>query len=138
MKKLLSLALILVISLSASIISVSAETTNDDYGIMPYYAYTTTLNSDLSISSKTATCKSVIVGSPGVTKIVVTQKLQKKVSGEWTNVKTWTKTYTTATASFTNTKSSLSAGTYRTRTVAKIYNGSAYETVSGNSTSKTI
>lgn len=115
----------------------SEDDTRDDDVILRY-EYVSYINSTLKIISKTATCKSIITGRSGVTKIIVTQKLQKKVSGEWTNVKTWSKTANTSATSFTNSKSSLSSGTYRTRTVAKVYKNSNYETVSKNSDSVKI
>ena len=102
------------------------------------YSYTNTISSRIGVSGKTATCKSIIVAVSSVTKIVVTQKLQKKVSGEWTNVKTWSKTFNSFTATYTNSKDSLSSGTYRTRTVAKVYKNSNYESVSANSSSISI
>ena len=74
----------------------------------------------------------------GVTKISFTQKLQKKVNSEWTNIKTWSKTVNSNFVSFTNKKSSLSSGTYRTRTEAKVYKNSNCESVIKNSTSVTI
>lgn len=114
------------------------EVANYDDEISLCYLYTNSVSSNISISSKTATCKSTIVGQSGVTtKIVITQRLQKKVDGSWTNVKSWTNTYNQTSAVFTNTKSSLASGTYRTRTIAKVYKGTAYETVTANSTTKT-
>lgn len=102
------------------------------------YSYVSIVNSSITKNGNTATCKSTIIAVSSVTKIVITQKLQKKVSGEWTNVKTWSKTFNSSTATYTNSKGSLSSGTYRTRTVAKVYKNSNYETVSVNSTTAKI
>lgn len=137
-KKILSilLAFTLIAACLTTQVSAAVITTEDE--IMPLYNYTISASSTLSISSKTATCKSVVVGMSGITtKIVFTQYLQKKVDGVWTTVKTWTATKTQVSASFTNTKSSLASGTYRTRTVAKVYKGTAYETVTSNSVTVT-
>ena len=109
-----------------------------DEEIIDEYAYTVSVSANLSINSNTATCRSTVYANSYVTKIALTQYLQKKVNGSWTNIKTWSKTVNTYVISYTNTKSSLSSGTYRTRTVAKVYKHSSYETVSSNSSTVQI
>ena len=109
-----------------------------DEEIIDEYAYTVSVSANLSINSNTATCRSTVYANSYVTKIALTQYLQKKVNGSWTNIKTWSKTVNTYVISYTNTKSSLSSGTYRTRTVAKVYKNSSYETVSSNSSTVQI
>lgn len=138
-KRIISIFMILTIAFSCIAISAYAEESNPNEGIAPAYNYTISCSSTLSISSGKATCRSTVVGMSGITtKIVFTQRLQKKVDGSWTNVKSWTGTYNIVSAAFTNTKSSLASGTYRTRTIAKVYSGSAYEKVTSNSTTVTI
>lgn len=139
MKKTITCVLTIII-LSLQIISAYATDIETVEGgeVTQNYSYTLSCSSSLSISSRNATCKSRIVGMTSVTKISITQKLQKKSNGSWTNVKTWSKTYNSTSALYTNSKTSLSKGTYRTRTVAKVYSGSNYETVTGNSSSVTI
>lgn len=140
MKKLITLFLVLAL-LSISLVNVYAAAkipSFDDNKISPCYLYTSNLKSELSISSKSGICKSTITVKSGTTKIVVSQKLQKKVDGAWETVTKWSKTFTTISAVYTNSKSSLSAGTYRTRTVAKVYKGSDYEKISTNSTTVKI
>ena len=138
MKKLLSLILCLILSISCFAFTTNAAVIENET-VSPMYNYTSAVTSTLSISSKTATCKSTIVGKTGVTtKIVITQRLQKKNDDSWNNVQTWTKTVNAVNATFTNTKSSLATGTYRTRTIAKVYKGTAYETIYKNSTTVTI
>ncbi|WP_410068679.1 hypothetical protein [Ruminococcus sp.] len=84
----------------------------------------------MSISNKTATCKSTVRGISGTTtKIVITQTLQKKNGSSWNKYSSWTKTFNSWYAIYSNSKESLSSGTYRVKTVAKVYNGSAYETI---------
>lgn len=133
----LLLASILLLSVICTPIPVLASEIDNEGSsvVMPRYSYTNSASSTLSISSGTATCKSVVVGMSGyVTKIVFTQKLQKKVDGSWTNVKTWTTTKNQVSAAVVNTKSSLSKGTYRLRTNAKVYtNATTYETVTTTS-----
>jgi hypothetical protein len=99
------------------------------------YAYTSKITSTLSISSKNATCQSNVQGITGtVTKIIITQTLQKKSNSTWSDVTSWSKTVNTSGTRFNNTKSSISSGTYRVKTSAKVYSGSNYETVTAYST----
>ncbi len=94
------------------------------------YLYTNKISSDLSISNHTATCKSVVRGDSSLaTKVVITQTLQKKNGNSWTYVTSWSKTFNTWYAIYTTSKSSLSSGTYRLKTVAKVYSGNNYETI---------
>lgn len=132
--------LLAVLLISSIFATANAEeiSTPIDEEIEENYAYTIRQESSLKITSKTCTCLSKVFGKPTVTKISITQKLQKKSNGSWTNVKTWSKSYNSTSALYTNSKTSLSKGTYRTRTVAKVYSGSNYETVTGNSSSVTI
>lgn len=108
----------------------------------PQYNYTQSCSSELSFSGTTATCKSNATGYLNeTTKIVFEQTLQKKnSSGGWSNVNnaSWTTTVYNYKGSATNTKSSLSSGTYRLKTVFKVYAGSSYETITKYSSEKNI
>lgn len=98
--------------------------------IVEDYQYTSEIRSSLSISSKTATCKSTVYGfSSKTTKVEITQTLYQKIGDYWYYVTSWNKTANTWYAIYTTTKSSLSSGTYRLKTEAKVYSGSAYETI---------
>ncbi len=98
------------------------------------YVYTNYVTSMLSISSKNATCKSNVNGIPGaVTKITVTQELQKKSGSTWTSIYGRGKTVFTSNTSYVQTYSSLDSGTYRVKTIAKVYSGTSYETVTAYS-----
>lgn len=139
MKKFIATLLSLVL-LSLPLVTACAAT--EDYLVpeeteLPYQ-YTSDIRSTISISSKTATCKSVITASSSVSKIVITQKLQKKSGAEWTTVTKWSETVSSSAVIYKNSKGSLSSGTYRTRTVAKVYKGSNYETVTNNSSTATV
>lgn len=107
---------------------------------VPSYSYTSECSSTLSISGTTATCKSSVTGYYNkTTKIVVNQTLQKKnSSGDWEYVYSWYDTIYNYCGSVTNTKSSLSSGTYRLKTVATVYAGTANETITKYSKEKTI
>lgn len=132
MKKLTIVALAVLTLLSINIVAY-AEPNMDtpvDEVIIEEYQYTSRLNSDVSISNNTASCKSTVYGFSGLTtKVVITQTLQKKSGNTWINVTSWSKTFNTWFAIYGNTKSSLSSGTYRLKTVAKVYSGNNYETI---------
>lgn len=106
----------------------------------PAYSYTRDCSSELSISGTTATCESSVNGYyDKTTKIVINQTLQKKnSSGDWEYVYSWYDTIYNYSGSLTNTKSSLSGGTYRLKTVATVYSGTANETITKYSKEKTI
>ena len=94
------------------------------------YLYTNKISSDLSISNHTATCKSVVRGdSSVVTKVEVTHTLQKQIYGYWSDIESWSKTVNTWYVIYTTSRSNLSAGMFRLKTVAKVYSGSNYETI---------
>lgn len=106
----------------------------------PAHEYARNCNSILSVSGTTATCKSNVVGFPGrTTKIVINQTLQQKgSSGNWDYVYSWYDTFNDSSVLFTNTKSSLSSGTYRVKTVATVYEGTENETITEYSAEKII
>lgn len=136
MKKIVSLiiSLALMSFMSLNVFAASEAPKIDDPGITPNYLYTSSITSTLGISGKTASCKSVIYGfSSSATKIEVTQLLQKKSGSIWETQASWKTTYNTWYCCFTNSKSSLPGGTYRLKTIAKVYKGSNYETVTAYS-----
>ena len=101
-----------------------------DEPIIEEYVYTRSANSSLYFSGKTAYCSSSVYGYSGTTtKIVVNQYLQKKSGSSWSNVWSWHYTFNTWYCNYDNSRSSLASGTYRVKTVAKVYSGSNYETV---------
>lgn len=106
----------------------------------PAYSYTSDCSSDLSISGTTATCKSSVIGYYNkTTKIVINQTLQKKnSSGDWNDVCSWSDTINSFKGSVTNTKSSLSNGTYRLKTAFTVYAKNSNETIYSYSLEKTI
>lgn len=113
-------------------ISVSANELSSavDDEIILYHENASDANSTLSISSKTATCTSYIKGKSGVTKIYVTQILQKKISSNsWTDHAIWYRTEYSSSLNFKNTSGTLASGTYRVKTIADVYIGSSCETI---------
>lgn len=108
--------------------------------VSPSYSYTNNCNVDLSISNRTANCESTITGYYNTTtSIVISQTLQKRNSNNaWEYIDSWSITINNFKGSLTNTKSSLSNGTYRLKTVFTVYAGSSYETITKYSVLKTI
>lgn len=102
--------------------------------------YTSSCSSTLSASGTTATCTSEAIGYYGeTTKISMVQTLQKKTaSGNWSKVSSWSEVDTGYRGYMSNKKYSLSSGTYRLKTVFKVYAGSKYETITKYSSNKTI
>lgn len=130
MKKFICLVLTVILTCC---ITVSVSASFEDVAITDKvdarYAYANRIESTLSISSKNATCQSTVQGSSKtVTKIVIKQTLQYKSGTKWLDVTSWVKTNTFS-LRFNNTKYNIGSGTYRVKTVAKVYNGSAYETI---------
>lgn len=122
----------LIAMLMAAVMSVACfSTAAFANGIMPCYVYATNCESNLSISNSTATCTSKATGKVGqTTKIVIEQTLQKQTtSGSWSSVASWSKTASSSTCIATNTKSSLSSGTYRLKSVFYVYEGVNYEQI---------
>ena len=139
MKRILSMCLVIfMFSLSTFTTQALDEDVYISEEIIEEYSYTSSVNSTISISGRSATCKSTILGNSYVTKIIITQTLQRKSGTSWSNITSWSKTYSANYAIFTNSRNSLSSGTYRTHTVAKVYKGANYETVSANSSTKSI
>lgn len=110
-KKIYSLLLVVVMLFTFSSASVFASdvTLFADYG--------TSAKSYLSISGTTATCKSTFTTDPTVKSIVVTQTLEKSTLWWWDEINTWEKSFNQSYATYTNSQSSLSSGTYRVKSV---------------------
>ncbi len=133
-KKIISLSLTIVMMLCCIALPASAAVI-DEETVSPMYTYASKVTSTIKIVSKVATCISQVSGKTGVTKIVITQRLQRLEGTSWVNIQSWTKTVNSDYATFTNQSGTLVSDTYRTRTIAKVYSGTAYETIRLNSTS---
>lgn len=109
-----------------------------DEGVMPYYSYTSSLDTLIDITSNTAACTSKVYGLSGITtKIVVTQTLQIRDGNQWRKCTSWTQTYYNSKCTFTNEYTVSTHGTYRNMTEAKVYSGTDYETIYTYSTTAT-
>lgn len=105
--------------------------------IVPFYDYTSSCTTALSISGGSASCKSYLNGKSTVTKIAIKMTLQKKALLWWSEVETWNETYNATLASLTKTKT-VGSGTYRVKTVYTVYSGGASETITDYSGQKKI
>lgn len=121
-KRISVIALLLMSMCMCFSVSASAVTTNAfvDSGIAPAYEIAYNPYSNLSISGQTAYCSSVS-DSTNAVKITVQQTLQK-YSGLlwiWNDVDgaSWSKTVNKSTISLSNTKSGLTSGKYRLKSV---------------------
>lgn len=114
-----------------SMFGVSAQTPPE---VSPNSTIVVYCTSSLSISGSTATCTSSVLGTSSVTKIYVTQALQKaNSSGGWTNVNHWNDWVYGNAGTVKHTQSGITSGTYRVLTVATFYAGSTTERASSTS-----
>lgn len=121
-KKCFALILSAFMILSSISVSVSAESATyiSDEGIAPAYEYTDDAKSILYVSLNTAECTSKCTGASNVVQITVEQTLQKFWGlWIWNDVDgvSWSTTKSGSYASVVNTKSGLSSGTYRLKSV---------------------
>lgn len=142
MKKLISILVALTLSSSMFVTSpVNAEITNNSSVVdvvEPAYVYAASVSSILTVNNTVAYCNSKATGMSGVTKIVATQYLERKVLTLWFPVSSWSKTSNTNSLTMSNSKNELGSGTYRLRTVFNVYNGSDVEEIEKISSEKTI
>lgn len=88
--------------------------------VQPYYEKTNDAKSRLYINGTTADCESSVRGVSDVVKIVAEQYLQKQgFLWSWSTYDgaEWTKTVYSDTLTMSNTKSGLSSGKYRLKTI---------------------
>ena len=137
MKRVISIAVMLIVMFSSFSFNVSAESVgiNDSR-----YLYTYSCHSSLSISNSTAYCVSEIKGYSGTTtKIEITQSFEEQLSnGWWYRYNSWSQTFYNYRATFSNSTSVPHSGTYHVRTTAKVYAGSNYENISIYSSNVTV
>lgn len=85
------------------------------------------ISSSLTRSGSNAVVSSSVRGQSGVTKTSVTSTLQRKVSGKWVNVKSWTDTQNKILSSLNKTNSITKGYSYRVMTKGTAYRGSVGE-----------
>lgn len=118
MRKIILILICLLMCLSLPV-TASAQTFQTSIA-QPYYEKAGDATSTFAISGTTATCKSTVRGNSDVVKIVAEQTLQKQdFLWIWSTYDgaEWTKTVYTNSLSMSNTKTALSSGKYRVKTV---------------------
>lgn len=135
LKKIISIMLCFVVIMSICTISASASEL-----ISVNYAYTRSCSSDISVSNKTITAKSSVIGYNGTTtKVVIKQTLQKKTSsGIWTSAGSANSTTNSYRATLSKKYTGLSSGKYRLKSVFTVYAGNNSETITKYSSEKTV
>lgn len=133
-----AIVILLIVSVFIPIFAI----TSSAYDISTYDISSAKKDSMLSISGTTATCFSKYLDGVSVAKVTITQSLEKhSFLWSWDTVGgSWSKTDTNAVSvTFTNTKSGLSSGTYRVKSVftVTLQNGKT-ESVTVYSEEKTI
>ncbi len=143
-RKSIALLLSAVMMFSSASISASAETatyaSNDEIALL--YEYANSVKSLLYISSNTAECTSNCTGTSDIVNISVEQTLQS-FWGLWiwndVDGANWTKTSNGSYIYATNSKSGLSSGTYRVKSVFTLTSSSGKtETITIYSEEKTV
>lgn len=118
MRKVISMLMCLLLCFSFSVTaSAKAIPTNV---VQPYYEKASEAKSELIINGTTAICESTLKGKSDVTKIVAEQTLEKQgFLWIWSTYDgtTWTKTVYSNTLTMSNTKTGLTSGKYRLKTV---------------------
>ena len=137
MKRVISIAVMLIVMFSSFSFNVSAESVSLHDS---RYLYTNYCSSTLTISGSTATCVSEVKGYYGTTtKIEITQSFEELLSnGWWYRYNSWSQTFYNYRATFSNSTSVPHSGTYHVRTTAKVYAGSNYENISIYSSNVTV
>ena len=137
MKRVISIAVMLIVMFSSFPFNVSAESVSLHDS---RYLYTNYCSSTLTISGSTATCVSEVKGYYGeTTKIEITQSFEELLSnGWWYRHQSWSNTFYTWFAYYENSTSVPHSGTYHVRTTAKVYAGSNYENISMYSSNVTV
>lgn len=102
--------------------------------VIEEYSYCNSISTYLTISSNTATCTSSVFGKYGTTTdIFIMQTLEKLSGSTWGTVAVWSNGKSCSSYTFINKKTSLSKGTFRLKTYAKVYSGTKYETITAYS-----
>ena len=118
MKKVLSVLAVLLLCFS---LPVKASANSIPIGVVqPYYEIANEAKTRLSINGTTATCESSVKGYSDVVEITAVQTLEKQgflwIWSTYDNT-TWSKTVNSSILAMSNTKTGLSSGKYRLKTV---------------------
>lgn len=93
------------------------------------YTHIDKASSNLSISGGVATLTTSMTANPGVSKTLITSRLQKKVNGSWETVQAWTETSSTTSCRLNKTISVSKGNSYRIFSTVKAYKGIDSESI---------
>ncbi|MEZ0537293.1 hypothetical protein ACAG39_08570 [Caldicellulosiruptoraceae bacterium PP1] len=132
-----ALSILLILSVLTSTALAAEETiAKQDSEVSIQYVYINQASTSLTISaSGTATVYGYVQKTPAGKNIYLTSTLQRYSNGSWANVKSWSKSSTSSSASILETYQ-VSSGTYRVETYYYVSGDGGYE--SGTIYSKTV
>ena len=87
------------------------------------YTHVDKASSNLKISGGVATLTASMTANPGVSKTLITSRLQKKVNGSWETVQAWTETSSTTSCRLNKTISVSKGNSYRIFSTVKASRG---------------
>ena len=93
------------------------------------YTHVDKASSNLKISGGVATLTASMTANPGVSKTLITSRLQKKVNGSWETVQAWTETSSTTSCRLNKTISVSKGNSYRIFSTVKAYKGTDSESI---------
>ena len=102
-----------------------------DEGIVPYYAYTSSISASLSINGAVARAAGKITPENSLHTSITVRLQKESSSGAWSTISTWTGSNTSGKSEAGGTKVIASGYKYRVYVTGKVYNsaGSVIETV---------
>ncbi len=138
-----ALVLLAVCAASVPTAAVQAETVppaavSEDV-MQPYGVNCDEPDVSLSITGTTATCISSVQGYSNVTRVEIDQYLEKRsFLLFWNEVKSWSDSTLKNTLTLNKEATGLESGTYRVRTVFRVYVGNTYEEIEVKSGTATV
>lgn len=93
------------------------------------YTHIDKASSNLKISGGVATVTASMTANPGVSKTLITSRLQKKVNGSWETVQAWTETSNTTSCKLNKSISVSKGSSYRIFSTVKAYKGADSESI---------
>lgn len=132
-----ALGMLLLLTVSAPTVLAAGEANvAPESKVSIQYVYINQASTSLTISSSgTATVYGYVQKTPTGKNIYLTSALQRYSNGSWSNVKSWSKSSTSSSASILETYQ-VTSGTYRVETYYYVYGDGGYE--SGTIYSKTV
>lgn len=123
-----ALSILLILSVLTSTALAAEETSaKQDSEVSIQYVYINQASTSLTISaSGTATVYGYVQKTPAGKNIYLTSTLQRYSNGSWTDVKSWSKSSTSSSASILETYQ-VSSGTYRVETYYYVSGDGGYE-----------